>query len=82
MPRYRILVLAVGLSACVSPPLQQYWFNPKRTLQETGADLFNCRQSARQTSTQQIYTAMELEAPCMTAKGYLLVDGQPTYPAR
>lgn len=76
--RYGFAVGLTGLVAsCATPPAQQYWFNPQKSLQETGKDLFDCRQAARSTSQQQIYTALELEAPCMTGKGYRLSDKPP-----
>jgi hypothetical protein len=74
--RYAFGMGLVSLMAgCATP--QQYWVNPQKTLQETGKDLFDCRQAARSTSQQQIYTALELEAPCMTSKGYRLSDKPP-----
>jgi len=74
--RYGFAVGLTGLVASCATP-QQYWVNPQKTLQETGKDLFDCRQAARSTSQQQIYTALELEAPCMTGKGYRLSDKPP-----
>lgn len=74
--RYAFGMGLVSLMAgCATP--QQYWVNSQKTLQETGKDLFDCRQAARSTSQQQIYTALELEAPCMTSKGYRLSDKPP-----
>lgn len=76
--RYGFAVGLAGLvTSCATPPAQQYWFSPEKTLQQTGKDLFDCRQAARSTSQQQIYTALELEAPCMTSKGYRLSDKPP-----
>ena len=69
------------VAGCVAAPVQQYWFHPKRSLQVTSADLFSCRKAARTTSDNQMYSPMEMEAPCMSAKGYTLVNGVPVYPA-
>lgn len=79
--RYGIAMVLMCLAGgCATAPAQQYWFSPKRTLQQTSADLFACRQVARTTSDNQMYSALEMEAPCMTAKGYMLVTGVPQYP--
>lgn len=62
--------IALALTGCVTPT--QYWVRPNTNNQQTAKDLYDCRQAARSTSTQQVFTAMELEAPCMGAKGYAL----------
>lgn len=63
-------VFAVGLIAACSTT--QYWVQPGKTLQETAADLHACRLAAQPQGSRQVYTAMELEQPCMAAKGYSL----------
>jgi hypothetical protein len=63
-------VLLVGLLAsCASV---QYWVHPNKNLQETAADLHACRLAAQPIGSKQVYSAAELEQPCMAAKGYVL----------
>lgn len=70
----RVVVLALALSGCAS---QQYWVRSNATIQQGASDLSACRISTSQASTQQVYSAAELESPCMIAKGYALSDSPP-----
>jgi len=63
-----ILLCILLLSGCVQT---QYWVKEGVNLQHTAKDLHNCRLQANQGG-EKVYTALELEAPCMTAKGYNL----------
>lgn len=71
-------LLAASLAGCA--PTQMYYVKSGVGLQQTAKDLHECRQTARATSERQIYTARELEGPCMGAKGYLLSDKPPATP--
>jgi len=68
----------IGLALLGCAPTQMYWVKQGVGAQLTAKDLFECRQAARQTSERQIYTGLELEAPCMGAKGYTLSEKPPT----
>jgi hypothetical protein len=65
------LLLGV-LSGCA---MQKYWVQPGKNLQQTSVDLYECRKTGLQAGVA--YTGFELEAPCMTAKGYRLSDSPP-----
>lgn len=68
----------VGLALLGCAPTQMYWVKQGVGIQATSKDLFECRQTARQDSERQVYTALELEKPCMGAKGYTLSEKPPT----
>lgn len=71
-PYFISLALALMLlTGCV-----QYWVKPETSLQQTAADLHDCRLQANQGG-EKVYGAMDMEAPCMTAKGYALSHTPP-----
>ena len=59
-----LLFLTLGVSGCV-----QYWSQPGVDLKQTSADLHDCRMEANKGG-QKVFTARELEMPCMASKGY------------
>lgn len=65
---------ALVLTGCVT---QQYWVRPGSGVQQVAADLQECRLSTSKALTQQVYTADQLEGPCMVAKGYSLSNRPP-----
>jgi hypothetical protein len=71
--------LLVGYSplfiGCASPQL--YWFQPGKNLRETSADLLECRRSTQPPGGSQVYSAAQLERPCMAAKGYEISKTSP-----
>jgi hypothetical protein len=48
-----------------------YWTKPGNNLKQVSKDLLDCRLQANQGG-EKIYQPMEIEGPCMTAKGYML----------
>ncbi|MBX7147029.1 MAG: hypothetical protein K1X44_06955 [Alphaproteobacteria bacterium] len=54
----------------------QYWTKPNTNRQETAKDLSDCRIQANQGNAK-IYTAEQLETPCMVGKGYNLSYNPP-----
>lgn len=74
----RVFVLAVlGVLTSCAAPKQQYWTRPSTGLQQTASDLSECRMRVVQ-GQQQVFTARQLEEPCMVAKGYALSDRPPS----
>ena len=69
-------LVSIGLLAGCAAPKQEYWNRPDTRLQQTAADLSECRMRVVQ-GQQQVYTARELESPCMVSKGYALSDHPP-----
>jgi len=66
----RALALLLLLGACSH---QLYWVKDGTSGQATAADLYECRtKTAASVPGQAVYTAAELERPCMAAKGYHL----------
>lgn len=63
------LVLCALATGCAS---QQYWVQKGKTLQEISADLYQCRVSSQPIGGKQVFSAAELEQPCMVARGYTL----------
>lgn len=69
----RILcVLSVAFLATACAQLQ-YWTKPGVGQVELNTDLSACRVEGN-SGGQKVFTAQELEQPCMYAKGYHLVD--------
>ncbi len=66
-----LFALSFGLVGCT-----QYWVKPGTNLQDTAKDLSDCRVQANQGG-QKVFSAQEMEAPCMTAKGYSLSNRPP-----
>lgn len=66
-----IILCALVLSGCT-----QFWNKPGVNLQQTAKDLSDCRMQANQGG-EKVFTPMQLEGPCMTAKGYSLSNSQP-----
>lgn len=62
---YTAAMLTIGCAT------QQYWVKQQISIQQTSADLSECRIQANQGG-QKVFSAMELEFPCMVAKGYQL----------
>lgn len=50
----------------------QYYNRADADIQQTSKDLTDCRMKAAQGGAQQIYSAAQLEIPCMVGKGYNL----------
>ena len=68
----QILAIAtLSLTACT-----QYWGKQGANLQQTAKDLSDCRIQANQGG-EKVFTPMELEGPCMAAKGYGLTYDAP-----
>ena len=67
------VVVLCGLQGCAA---QQYWARAGTDLRQTASDLHACRISAN-AGSQRVYSGLELEAPCMTAKGYGLTPTPP-----
>jgi hypothetical protein len=65
--------IAASLGGCATT---EYWYQNGVSLQKTAADLNECRISANQGG-QKVFTARELETPCMAAKGYSLSTTPP-----
>ena len=77
MRRVIVLALASVLLGCAS---QDYWVRPATNLRMTAADLQACRQTALESANrggERVFTARELESPCMAAKGYGLSKTPP-----
>ena len=68
-----ILFCAAGLSACSTI---DYWNKSGTGAQQTSADLYECRTSANQGG-QKVYSAADIEHPCMMARGYSLSKTPP-----
>lgn len=66
-----ISILTLSLTACA-----QYWGKPGANLQQTSKDLSDCRIQANQGG-EKVFTPMQLEGPCMAAKGYALTYEAP-----
>lgn len=60
--------LAFGLAGCAHP---LYWSKPDTGMQQTAADLSACRVQAN-AGGGKVFSAKEMETPCMVAKGYAL----------
>lgn len=56
---------------------QLYWVQPGKNLRETSVDLLECRRAAQPRGGSQVYSAADLERPCMAAKGYGLSKTPP-----
>ena len=78
--RVSIVLGALALTLAGCAPTQMYYVKSGVGLQQTAKDLHECRQTARATSERQIYTALELEGPCMGAKGYVMSEKPPAAP--
>lgn len=61
-----LVISTLALTACA-----QYWHKPGADVQKMAKDLSDCRMQANQGG-QKVFTPMELEGPCMMAKGYSL----------
>lgn len=70
-----LAVLAISLAGCVA---QQYWIKPGVGMQQTATDLYACRQTG--VNAGYVYSAMEMEQPCMVSKGYALSSSPPALP--
>ena len=66
-----VCLLVLVLSGCT-----QYWDESDANLQQTAKDLSDCRVQGSQGG-QKVFTAMQIEGPCMTAKGYTLSNQPP-----
>lgn len=68
-----IIVIAVVclLTACAQ---QMYWNRPGVSIEKTSKDLLACRMEGAKANQggHIIYSAQEIESPCMVAKGYEL----------
>lgn len=69
-----LAIVVLCLAGCAT---QQYWVRPATNIQQTAKDLSDCRMATTKENSQQVYTAQELESPCMVAKGYGLSDQPP-----
>ena len=67
-------ILCLMLAACAAPI--KYWNRDATNLRQTAADLNECRLAANQGG-QKVFSAIELEYPCMQAKGYRLAYTPP-----
>jgi hypothetical protein len=67
-------VMAALISGCSST---QYWVKPGTDLRTTAADLEACRLAAN-NGGQKVFTAQQLESPCMVSKGYELSSKPPS----
>lgn len=63
-----IFFLGLCATGCVTT---EYWLQDGVSLKKTAADLSDCRHEANQGG-QKVFSARELESPCMVAKGYRL----------
>jgi hypothetical protein len=70
-----VLVMAAALSAC--GPRTQYWVKSGTGITTTAADLSACRIAAN-SGGQKVFSALEMESPCMVAKGYHLSPTPPS----
>jgi hypothetical protein len=75
MNKWIVTALALVLAGCVQ---QQYWAKPGAGIQQTSADLYDCRKTGINAGVA--YTGLELESPCMMSKGYALQDHPVTAP--
>ena len=73
-----LILAALSLAGCMSPPKPEYWVKPGATLQGTGTDLSECR-IAGNSGGQKVFSARELESPCMASKGYTLSTTLPKF---
>lgn len=73
-----ILLIATTclLTACAQ---QMYWNKPGMSIEKTSKDLLACRMEGAKANQggHIIYSAQEIESPCMVAKGYKLVATPP-----
>jgi hypothetical protein len=67
-----ICLLALALVGCT-----QYWMKPDTNIRQTAKDLSDCRIQGNQGG-QKEFTPMQIEGPCMTAKGYALSNQPPS----
>ncbi|MGH6889980.1 MAG: hypothetical protein ACREHF_12425 [Rhizomicrobium sp.] len=67
---------ALALLSLAGCSTQQYWARPATDLKTTATDLEACRLGAN-AGGQKVFSAAELEQPCMVAKGYQLSDAPP-----
>ena len=74
----KLVLITCALSSLGGCVAQQYWVKPETGVQQTSADLYDCRKTGAQAGA--IYTGLELEAPCMQSKGYSLHDRPTTLP--
>jgi len=65
----KTLILAAVLLAGCAHTL--YWSKPGVGVQETAAELSACRLAAN-AGGQKVFSARQLEEPCMVAKGFVL----------
>lgn len=63
-----IPLLALVLAGCAHP---LYWSKPGTGVQETAADLLACRTQGN-AGGQKVFSARQMEEPCMVAKGYVM----------
>ncbi len=75
MHRHIALAAFAFLTACAAH--QQYWVRPETGIKQTAADLSECRIAAN-NGGQKVFSARELETPCMVAKGYDLSNSPPS----
>lgn len=68
-----IVILAALLAGCAHV---QYWNRADTNLQQTSSDLNECRLAAN-AGGQKVFSAIELESPCMVSKGYALSRNPP-----
>ena len=71
MKKYICFLILLFTTSCA-----QYWNKPGVNLQQTAADLHECRVQGN-SGGQKLYTAAEMEGTCMGAKGYALKYSPP-----
>lgn len=63
-----VVAAAAVLAACSQT---RYWSRDNASLQQVATDLADCRMKANQGG-EKVFSAIELESPCMVSKGYAL----------
>lgn len=69
-----VVLSFVLFAGCAS---QLYWVQPGKNIREISADLLECRRTTQPLGGSQVYSAADLERPCMVAKGYGLSNTPP-----
>jgi hypothetical protein len=71
-----IPILFIGIGVCSGCASQQFWVKEGIDLKRTAAELEDCRLKANEGG-QKVFSAQELEGPCMVAKGFKLSTTPP-----
>jgi hypothetical protein len=71
-----IFLVLLGAVVTLGCAHQQYWGKQDADIRQTAGDLQDCRLAAN-AGGQKVFSAMELEGPCMAAKGYELRNSPP-----